>query len=99
MKRRSYSREFKVQAVKMVTEQGLSVSEVSRDLGVSASVIGNWNRKLADEGELAFPGNGRLPANQEELRRIRHRSSWWPWAPASSKLLVKIKFSSLLFGT
>ena len=37
MKRRSYSREFKVQAVKMIVEQGLSVSEVARDLGVSAT--------------------------------------------------------------
>jgi len=74
MKRRSYSREFKVQAVKMVTEQGLSISEVSRDLGVSATVIRNWKRKLADEGEQAFPGNGRLPADQEELRRLREEN-------------------------
>ena len=70
MKRQVYSREFKVQAVKMVTEEGLSDSEVARDLGVSATVIRNWKRKLAEEGEQAFPGNGRLPADQEELRRL-----------------------------
>ena len=71
MKRRSYSREFKVQAVKMITEQGLSIREVARDLGVSETVIRNWKRKLAEEGDRAFPGNGRLTADQEELRRLR----------------------------
>lgn len=74
MKRRSYSREFKVQAVKMITEQGLSIREVSRDLGVSDTVIRNWKRKLAEEGDQAFPGNGRLPADQEELRRLREEN-------------------------
>ena len=74
MKRRSYSREFKVQAVKMITEQGLSIREVSRDLGVSETVIRNWKRKLAKEGDQAFPGKGRLPADQEELRRLREEN-------------------------
>ena len=74
MKRRSYSREFKVQAVKMIAEQGLSIREVSRDLGVSETVIRNWKRKLAEEGDQAFPGNGRLTADQEELRRLREEN-------------------------
>ena len=74
MKRRSYSREFKVQAVKMITEQGLSIREVARDLGVSDTVIRNWKRKLAEEGDQAFPGNGRLTAEQEELRRLREEN-------------------------
>ena len=74
MKRRSYSREFKVQAVKMITEQGMSIREVSRDLGVSDTVIRNWKRKLAEEGDQAFPGNGRLSADQEELRRLREEN-------------------------
>ena len=74
MKRRSYSREFKVQAVKMITEQGLSIREVSRDLGVSETVIRNWKRKLAQEGDQSFPGNGRLPADQEEIRRLREEN-------------------------
>ena len=74
MKRRSYSREFKVQAVKMITEQGLSIREVSRDLGVSETVIRNWKRKLAEDADQAFPGNGRLTADQEELRRLREEN-------------------------
>ena len=71
MGRRSYSREFKVQAVKMVVEQGLSVSEVARDLGVNPSVVRNWKDKLTAEGDQAFPVNGRLSSEQEEIRRLR----------------------------
>ena len=69
-KRRQYSREFKVQAVKMVTEQGLSVAEVASDLGVNPSVIQNWRKKLAEEGDQAFPGNGQLTAEQERIRAL-----------------------------
>ena len=69
-KRRQYSREFKVQAVNMITEQGLSVSEVARDLGVHPSVIQNWKKKLATEGNQAFPGNGRLTGEQERIRAL-----------------------------
>ena len=77
-KRRHYSREFKIQAVKMVTEQGLSVAEVAGDLGVHPTMIQNWKKKLAEEGDQAFPGNGRLTAEQErilaleqEVRKLR----------------------------
>ena len=73
-KRRQYSREFKVQAVKMITEQGLSVSEVARELDVNPTVIRNWKNKLAGEGDQAFPGNGRLSPEQEELRQLREEN-------------------------
>ena len=69
-KRRQYSREFKVQAVKMLTEQNLSAAEVARDLGINPSVIQHWKKKLAEEGDQAFPGNGRLTADQERIRAL-----------------------------
>ena len=69
-KRRKYSREFKVEAVKMITEQGLSAAEVARDLGVNPSVVQNWKRKFADEGDQAFPGNGRVSGDQERIRAL-----------------------------
>ena len=73
-KRRSYTREFKIQAVKMVTEQGLSVREVSEDLGVHPNVLRKWKNQLADDAAQAFPGNGKLSAEQEELRRLREEN-------------------------
>ncbi len=70
-RRRKYSREFKVQAVQMVTDQGLSVSEVARDLGIHPTLLQKWKKQFSELAEQAFPGNGRLPAEQEELRQLR----------------------------
>ena len=70
-KRRNYTREFKVQAVQMVTQQGLSVTEVARDLGIHPSLLQKWKKQLGEQAEQAFPGNGRLTPEQEELRKLR----------------------------
>ncbi len=69
--RRSFTSEFKAQAVQLVTEQGRSVAEVARDLDLSDSLLRGWKQALAAEGERAFPGQGHLPALEEELRRLR----------------------------
>ena len=73
-KRRSFSREFKLEAVRMITEGGLSVSEVARELDIHVNVVRSWQRQLAAEGDQAFPGNGKLSADQEELRRLREEN-------------------------
>jgi transposase len=70
-KRRSYSREFKIEAVKLVTEKGYSVAEAARSLGVHETLLRSWKQALADQGEQAFPGQGHLPPFEEELRRLR----------------------------
>ena len=69
--RRSYTREFKVEAVKLVTEQGRSVAEAARSLGIRENLLRNWKRALVAEGEQAFPGHGNPPALEDELRRLR----------------------------
>jgi transposase len=69
--RRSFTREFKVQAVRRITEQGHSVAEVARDLDLSESMLRAWKQALAADGAQAFPGKGSLPAVEEELRRLR----------------------------
>ena len=72
--RRKYSREFKVEAVRMITQQNLSVAEVARDLDVSGTVLRRWKKELASEGKQAFPGNGKLTDEQEELRKLREEN-------------------------
>jgi transposase len=69
--RRTFTPEFKLQAVQLVTEQGKSVAEVARDLDLSESLLRGWKQALAAEGDRAFPGQGHLPAMEEELRRLR----------------------------
>ena len=70
-KRRTYTPEFKAEAVKLVTEQGYSVAEAARSLGICENLIRNWKRALEARGEHAFPGNGKLSPFEEENRRLR----------------------------
>ncbi len=67
----TYTREFKVEAVKLVTEQGRSVAEAAKSLGIRENLLRNWKRALAAEGVQASPGPGHPPALEEELRRLR----------------------------
>ena len=69
--RRTYTPEFKAQAVKLVTEQGYSVAEAARSLGLSDNLIRNWKQALHDNGERAFPGHGNLSPFEEEVHRLR----------------------------
>jgi transposase len=69
--RRTFTQEFKAQAVKLVSEQGKSIAEVARDLDLSESLLRGWKRALARDGDRAFPGKGNPPPHEEELRRLR----------------------------
>jgi transposase len=69
--RRTYTPEFKTEAVKLVTEQGYSVAEAARSLGLNENLIRSWRHALEAKGGQAFPGQGKLPAIEEELRRLR----------------------------
>ena len=69
--RRTYTPEFKAEAVKLVTEQGYSFAEAARTLGLSENLIRNWKQALQAQGENAFPGRGNLSPVEEENRRLR----------------------------
>src|SRR2546423_7454041 len=69
--RRIYTPEFKAEAVKLVTEQGYSVAEAARSLGINDNLIRNWQQALDAQGEQAFPGRGKLSPFEEENRRLR----------------------------
>lgn len=72
--RRKYPREFKLAAVKLITEQGRSIAEAARSLGVSEKQLRHWKAVLQDQGPQAFPGNGNLPAAEEEFRRLQEEN-------------------------
>lgn len=72
--RRSFSREFKLEAVRLVTEGDLSVAQAARDLGVAESVLGRWKKQQEEDPVEAFPGKGRLKSQDEELRRLRREN-------------------------
>ncbi len=69
--RRSFTREFKVEAVKLVTEKGYSVAEAARTLDIGQTLLRTWVLAFQTQPDQAFPGHGRLPAIEEELRQLR----------------------------
>ncbi len=69
--RRKHSREFKLEAVKQVVEYGRSVAEVAEGLGIQPNMLSRWKSELESEGAVAFPGNGKAGATDEEVRRLR----------------------------
>ena len=70
-KRRIYTPEFKAEAVKLVTDKGYSVAEAARSLGIHETLLRSWKQAVDKQGEQAFPGHGKLPPFEEEMRRLR----------------------------
>jgi transposase len=70
-KRRQFTREFKLEAVRLV-KQGQSVASVAAALGIRASMVRNWKRQVENGAEKdIFRGHGRVTSQEEELRRLR----------------------------
>ena len=69
--RRSYTDEFKREAVKLVTEKGYSVAEAARSLDIGETLLRSWKQAVENHGDQAFPGHGNVPAHQEEVHRLR----------------------------
>jgi transposase len=71
MGRRVFNREFKIEAVRLVRERGVSVAQAARDLGVHENVIRKWVKQFDDDPGQAFPGQGNMKPEQAELERLR----------------------------
>ena len=71
MERRRFSREFKLEAVRLVRDRGVSVAQAARDLDVHENVLRNWVKDLEADAQVAFPGRGKLKPEQEEIDRLR----------------------------
>ena len=71
--RRRHSDEFKREAVKLVTEQGLSVAQAARDLDINENLLRTWKRKFSDESEESLNESEQmeLARLREENRRLR----------------------------
>jgi transposase len=69
--RRKFSREFKIEAVRLVTEGGQTIAETARELGINAGQLGRWKQQLTENADEAFPGKGRLKPLEEEVRRLQ----------------------------
>ncbi len=70
-KRKHYSKQFKIDAVRLVTEQGYKVSEAACNLGIHHSSLRRWKKQLETDGNQSFPGKGHMASDKEELYRLR----------------------------
>ena len=69
--RATYTAEFKLAAVKLVTDQKLSVAEAARRLDVGDNLLRTWKKTFDAGGDAAFPGHGNPTPADDELRRLR----------------------------
>lgn len=69
--RKKYDLAFKLEAIRLVVEDGRKVSEVERNLDISRGTLARWVREKKADPEDAFPGKGRLKVKDEEIRRLR----------------------------
>jgi transposase len=69
--RKTYTAEFKLAAVKMITDQKLSVAETARKLGIRENLLHTWKKAIAKGGANAFPGSGHLTPLEDENRKLR----------------------------
>lgn len=74
MQRRVFSREFKLEAVKLVTERGVAVVQAARDLDVAESVLRRWMRDVAADTRHAFPGHGMCGPSSRKSTVFAERS-------------------------
>jgi transposase len=72
MGRRKFTREFKLSAVKLVNEQGYSIAQAAKSLGVNPANVRGWVGKFSDQAGVAPSGDGALAA---EIRRLRRENA------------------------
>ena len=71
MERRKFTREFKLEAVRLIKERGVSVAQASRDLGVHGTVLRSWVKDFVADPSQAFPGHGQVKPEQAEIARLK----------------------------
>jgi transposase len=71
MQRRRFSREFKIEAVKLVRERGVSVAQAGRDLGVHENVLRKWVKEFGSDPVQAFPGHGQMKPEHLEIECLK----------------------------
>jgi transposase len=72
--RRQYTREFKMEALRLLETSGKSARQLERELGIGSGNLSRWKRESAADGEDAFPGHGRLTPDQERLRQLEREN-------------------------
>jgi len=73
-KRRSFTREFKVETVQMLMTTDVSVTEAAADLGIHPNTLYKWARQYGERPEEAFPGKGRQTSDAEQIKQLQREN-------------------------
>ena len=68
---RTFTKEFKLEAVQLVQRSGKSQAQIAHDLGIADSTLHHWCKEFTEQGSQAFPGSGHQTPQEEELRRLK----------------------------
>ncbi len=68
---RTFTREFKLEAVHLAQKSGKSQAQIARDLGIADSTLHHWCKEFSQADEKAFPGSGHQTAQEEEVGRLK----------------------------
>ena len=71
---RTFTREFKQEAVQLVRSSNKSQAHIARDLGIADSTLHHWCKLFAEHGEQAFPGSGHQTPQEEEIRHLKREN-------------------------
>ena len=71
MVRRTFSREYKLEAVKLIQDRGVTVAQAARDLDLHENVLRKWVREFRSDPQQAFPSHGQMKPEQLEIERLR----------------------------
>src|SRR6266581_3508056 len=71
---KTFTREFKVEAVQLVQSSKKSQAQIARDLGIADSTLHHWCRQFSEQGEQAFPGSGHQLPQEEEIRHLKREN-------------------------
>ena len=72
--RRKYTREFKLEAVRLYESRGKSMRVIEQELGITPYLLPKWVQQFRQKEMAAFPGKGRLPEGEAELARLRREN-------------------------
>jgi len=73
-KRKRYTREFKLEAIRLLEEGRKPPADLARELGINRNQLYKWQEQLQAQGDAAFPGHGRQPAAEAELARLKREN-------------------------
>ncbi|GHO89467.1 transposase [Dictyobacter formicarum] len=71
---RTYTKEFKLEAVHLVQTSSKPMIQIARDLGIADSTLHHWCKQLTEHGEQAFPGSGHQTPQEEEIRHLQREN-------------------------